>query len=479
MTYSIDLSGIVQFNIDLECYDIPEEHEDSENIDDAMQLNLITKEFELFNNALLETNIPIHTFNFSLSNSGCVNDAYLEASTNFLDDLSTTLENIENLLNVRTLEISFYTSELIYDQELVDSMCNFIYNFPNADKITDLKLNLHGVAVDDDSHIAPDAITLFADDFFSQYTSLKAFAISANYLNDSSTSLLMAFIIHHAKLTSLTVDLSGGSRTFDLRQVLLNKNLNVLQVEHNSLYPGTPPKPFIPFYWMQLGQHIKSHPNLNTLKIKLSNEHKPAEPENINLLIREFLRHIAYNRSLNNLCIIIQEYNNNLHNDADTALIQQHFMENSSIENLEINLKGIVLLTVVERKKQPYAALRQQTLANRENLQNLAAAPNPDLTTTLHLAKYVPHFVSQAYQPINEDNMASVRFKLGYISAMLNTIKLYDLPIDLIADQVLSFLQPKDVCKLSVATGGFFHQKRFEMDAAQPSDTRPHTQPLN
>jgi len=457
MAYSITASGVVNVEFNFE----------------DLTLNAFTTEFASFNADLQTNNMPINTFELAWTNSGSVgsNDDeatdidYINAIVESLHTLSLTLNSIEDRISLHTLNIDFSTNEPAGEIELIDSIFTFIKDFPKISDVKNLALNLYGIEMENEM----DSSVLFTTDFFNLFTSIESFTVKMNYMDSLSENRMMAFIKNHAYLKSINLDLEGSAHDFDLRQVMLNKNLIAVKFMSEALYPTVwdqnrdAPTPISNegklTYWAQLGHCIKRHPNLTCFNFTIKNQVHQESTNINNALINNFLHEIAYNRCLTGLFVSISIGNTPV-DAAQTAITQQHFLENSSLVDLELHLRGIQL--------QPNAQLRTQTLANRQTLQLLAETPNTDLdTTTLGHAKYIHYFFSQAYQPIN---MTHAKFSLGYISSMLKNLDLYRLPKCVIENDMLSFLSPKDVCKLSAATGGFFHQKRLEREAIQSAE---------
>lgn len=463
MLYSFTPSGIVTVEFDFE----------------ELTLAEFQTEFDAFDTALKQIQTPITKFKLSWINSGQAGErgdnvkTYYNAIVASLEQLTSTLNGLENnrvsldgLENDSVpcyLDIDFSTYEQQTDDELISSFFDFIEHFPTTHNVVNLALNLDSVRTEP-------ANDFFTDNFFASFPVIEALTLKANFIDDESVDRMIAFIKNHEHLKSINVDLTTGSHVFDLRQIMLNESLKKIIFKHSALYPvgwdDARHKPWLISdewkynYWIELGRRIKQHPNLELFDLYIENDWYKNDAQTVNnVLINEFIHMIAYNRSLSKVSIKILGDNYQF-NEAKTAITQRHFLEHSSLVDLALNVEGIHL----NANSPAMLQLRTQTLANRENLQRLAADPNPDLSMRLHLAKYIHYFMSQAYQPINIDSMASVRFTSVYISTMLQNIKLYNLPIDLISDQVLSFLQPKEVCKLSAATGGFFHQKRFNLE---------------
>ena len=344
MNYSITPTEVV-FSIDFSVGDLT--------------LTEFNKVFDAFIQELKTIDYPINNLNVAVMNTGRLNDeehgedvfndlSVINASLNVL---SQTLVNLEERFVPHSLEMNFYSFEPIEDDKtsyisFVSGIFDFIGNLPNTSIVKKLSLNLQGLNLPEESSL------YFTEDFLQRFPLLTTFTLDANYIEDLSVDQIMIFIAQHNHLKSINIDISvAQAENFDLRQVMLNKNLTSLEYKHTVLYPRSITndeeisEQFKCEYWEQLGQCIKQHPNLKSFVYDVDTFDCEDSTDVHHAMINNFLHEIAYNRSLERLSVNIIEKDLNLYpsDEEQTEITRQHYIKNSLIADINIRIDGVKL----------------------------------------------------------------------------------------------------------------------------------------
>ncbi len=444
MSYTIE-DGVLEIDISFNDYD---------ELEDIRELEEI---YASLDNALNQLKAPIHKLKFACWNLGVVGPIFNERVVAMLNSIKVSLEKI----CPHIIDIDFNSSEDIY----LVSHHKFIFDFinemsaRNQEKLSQLRLGLNRVC-------RPNVY--LTKNFFKQFALLNAFNFKSNFLDEKSIKSMMNFIEKHRFLRSIDIDLRGSSHTFDLREVLKNKHLEEINFTSHVLYPCD----WDTFeskkqnYWSELGQLVKTHPSLTHFSFRVLSPYYKEDIKNIgDHIVTHFIDKMAYNRSLDELCVqIIHDVDERI-DVLKTDITKQHFLSQSSLVSLKIHVDGHII--------EDFPELTEKTKNGRERLFRYADALDaPDKDVILSLEKYMHHFFSRVYQTIlNNEAQNQSKFVLNYVTKMFASTEVNHLPMDLIDNLVLSFLKPKDLCKLSIATGGFFHQKKHTVQLEPPCES--------
>ncbi len=405
---------------------------------------------------LLQSSSIIKELNCSLLNMGSVPEEYELVFRFLLKQLIEAINVLNSTCKPTQLYLDFSSSEEVHF--LDDLIFELIEVIPNKDSISTLHLNFHNLVKENDS--------ILTKDFFSPFSSLRALYLNVNYMGCDITS----FIQTHHYLTSIDLNFTGAPAPYpNVLNMLQNKHLHSLKYEiqadkyddDEKILPQHIADDQIADYYQVLAECIQKHHALTVLHFNFGYAHHLQYK---GIVLNDFLKTIAYSRSLIDLSIkvgIENSASNRRYNVIDNALLTEHFLKHASLEQLNIQINGEKLV------KQ----MSQHTHTQHDLIQALIKPNEPLNKPTLRLEKYAYYIILNAFQLFSAPKSIT-RHSLDYIVKILSHALEHHQQIGFsyprdIEEKVLTFMEPLDVLKMSMASNGFFYQKRLELSAPQ------------